>query len=107
MGLLQAHQPVYRSPRESTQPGRPQPRIHHTNQVAQTKEKLKFNEDLRKHVPPEQLDKKFGGDCDFEYDHAKFWPEFNRLANEKRAQCVARWKAGGSKVGASEFELKG
>lgn len=58
-------------------------------------------------MPPEQLDKQFGGDCDFEYDHAKFWPEFNRLANEKRAQCVARWKAGGSKIGASEFELKG
>ncbi|KAI5781433.1 CRAL/TRIO domain-containing protein [Geopyxis carbonaria] len=72
-----------------------------------TREKLKFNENLRDHVPPEQLDAKFGGDCRFEYDHAKYWPELVRLAAEKRAAYVARWRAGGCQVGASEFELKG
>ncbi|KAF8249762.1 cral trio domain-containing protein [Wilcoxina mikolae CBS 423.85] len=72
-----------------------------------TREKLKFNENLREHVPPAQLDMKFGGDCQFEYDHSKFWPELNRVCEEKRARYVARWRANGSKIGASEFELKG
>ncbi|KAA8910519.1 CRAL/TRIO domain protein [Sphaerosporella brunnea] len=72
-----------------------------------TREKLKFNENLRDHVPPEQLDKRFGGDCEFDYDHSKYWPELCRLTDEKRAQMTARWIAGGSKIGASEFELKG
>lgn len=54
-----------------------------------------------------QLHKAFGGDCDFEYDHSKFWPELTRLTGEKRAQFVARWNASGSEIGASEFELKG
>jgi hypothetical protein len=73
----------------------------------QTREKLKFNENLRDHVPPEQLDKRFGGDCEFEYDHAKYWPELCRLTDEKRAQMMARWVADGSRIGASEFDLKG
>lgn len=48
-----------------------------------------------------------GGDCDFEYDHAKYWPELVRIAGEKRAAYIKRWEAGGSQIGASEFELKG
>ena len=74
---------------------------------AQTREKLKFNVNLREHVPPEQLDKKFGGDCNFEYQHATFWPELNRLCRERREQYMARWRAAGSPIGASEFLLKG
>jgi hypothetical protein len=58
-------------------------------------------------VPPAQLDKSFGGDCNFEYEHDTFWPEFNRLSGEKRAAYAVRWKAAGSKIGTSEFELKG
>ncbi|KAL7270613.1 Phosphatidylinositol transfer protein (PITP) [Rhizina undulata] len=71
-----------------------------------TREKLVFNEDLRKHVPAPQLDKKFGGDVDFDYDHAVYWPELNRLASESRAAYVARWKQSGAQIGASEVELR-
>jgi hypothetical protein len=72
----------------------------------QTREKLKFNENLREHIPPVQLDMKFGGDCEFSYDHSKFWPELNRICEEKHTRAVARWRADGSRIGASEFELK-
>lgn len=43
-----------------------------------TKSKLKFNEDTRQHVPPQQLWKEFSGDLDFEYDHDVYWPAFNQ-----------------------------
>jgi hypothetical protein len=72
-----------------------------------TRAKLKFNEDMTLHVPPSQLDKKFGGECDFEYDHSIWWPEFIRITKERRALYTARWKELGSKIGASELELKG
>ncbi|PWW79523.1 CRAL/TRIO domain-containing protein [Tuber magnatum] len=71
-----------------------------------TRAKLKFNEDMTLHVPASQLDKKFGGECDFEYDHSIWWPEFIRITKERRALYTARWKELGSKIGASEFELK-
>ncbi|CUS09022.1 unnamed protein product [Tuber aestivum] len=72
-----------------------------------TRAKLKFNEDMTLHVPAGQLDKKFGGECDFEYDHSIWWPEFIRITGERRALYTARWKELGSKIGASELELKG
>ncbi|RPA95186.1 CRAL/TRIO domain-containing protein [Choiromyces venosus 120613-1] len=72
-----------------------------------TRAKLKFNEDMTLHVPASQLDKKFGGECDFEYDHSVWWPEFIRITKERRALYAARWKELGSKIGASELELKG
>ena len=68
---------------------------------------MKFNVNMRDHIPPEQLLKDFGGDVDFAYDHTKYWPELVRLAGEKRSQYIARWKASGSKIGASEFDLRG
>lgn len=72
-----------------------------------TKEKLKFDVDLRKVVPPEQLLKAYGGDCEFEYDHNAYWPAFNGLAEEKRIAMVKNWEAAGKKVGESETYLKG
>jgi hypothetical protein len=53
------------------------------------------------------LDKKFGGDCDFEYVHAAYWPEFIRIASERRAAYTAKWVELGSQIGASETDLKG
>lgn len=72
-----------------------------------TREKLIFNEDLRNYVPPDQLDIKFGGDSDFEYQNPKYWPEILRIAAERRAAYTARWKELGSKVGTSEVVLRG
>ncbi|KAH8148337.1 uncharacterized protein LAJ45_07438 [Morchella importuna] len=72
-----------------------------------TREKLIFNEDLRKYVPADQLDIKFGGDSNFEYQNPKYWPEILRIAGERRAAYTARWKELGSKVGTSEVVLRG
>lgn len=72
-----------------------------------TKEKLHFNEDLKLHVPPEQLWKDFQGDLDFEYDHATYWPALNKLCEEKRAEQKERWVKGGKIYGESEIYLKG
>ncbi|KAI5840170.1 CRAL-TRIO domain-containing protein, partial [Morchella snyderi] len=72
-----------------------------------TREKLIFNEDLRKYVPADQLDIKFGGDSNFEYQNPKYWPEILRIAGERRAAYTARWKELGAKVGTSEVVLRG
>lgn len=72
-----------------------------------TKEKLHFNEDLKLHVPPEQLWKDFQGELDFEYDHATYWPALNKLCEEKRAERKERWVKGGKIYGESEIYLKG
>jgi hypothetical protein len=71
-----------------------------------TREKLKFNENLREYVPREQLVELFGGDCNFEYEHETFWPEYLKLASERREKYFARWKAAGGGVGQSEWDLR-
>jgi hypothetical protein len=72
-----------------------------------TKEKIKFNEDSKLHVPPEQLLKECGGLVEFEYDHAQYWPALNKLAEQKRAERKARWEKAGKRVGEYENYLKG
>ncbi|RAH44877.1 CRAL/TRIO domain protein [Aspergillus brunneoviolaceus CBS 621.78] len=72
----------------------------------QTRQKLKFNEDLRQHVPPEQLMKSMGGDVEFRYDHATYWPTLNQLADQRRAAYTERWIQGGKRIGEFENYLK-
>lgn len=72
-----------------------------------TREKLKFNEDIRQYVPPEQLWKEFGGDVDFDYDHATYWPVLLKVCEERRAERKARWEKAGKQYGESETYLKG
>lgn len=72
-----------------------------------TREKLKFNEDLRQHVPPEHLLKSVGGDVEFKYDHATYWPAFNSLADQRREAYRERWIQGGKQIGEIENYLKG
>ncbi|OQE27415.1 hypothetical protein PENSTE_c004G02559 [Penicillium steckii] len=72
-----------------------------------TREKLKFNEDLRQHVPPGQLLKSVGGDVEFKYDHASYWPALNKLADHRRAAFRERWVRGGQQIGEIENYLKG
>ncbi|EKV10622.1 Cellular retinaldehyde binding/alpha-tocopherol transport [Penicillium digitatum] len=72
-----------------------------------TRQKLKFNEDMRQHVPPSQLMKSVGGDVEFRYDHASYWPTLNQLAEQRREAYRERWIQGGKKVGESENYLKG
>ena len=72
-----------------------------------TREKMKFDEDLRKLVPPEQLLKSYGGDCEFVYEHEAYWPVLNAMAEERRRGMRERWERAGKKVGESEAYLKG
>ena len=73
-----------------------------------TREKLKFNEDMKQYVPPEQLwSADWGGDMDFDYDHDTYWPALNELCKKRREERRRRWEAGGKIVGESEDYLVG
>lgn len=72
-----------------------------------TREKMKFDVDMRKIVPPEQLMKVYGGDVEFEYEHKIYWPALNKLADERRREIRQRWESAGKKIGESEKYLKG
>lgn len=72
-----------------------------------TREKLKFNEDMRQYVPEEELWTGFGGTLDFEYDHETYWPALRKLCEEKRAFRKQRWVEGGSHIGEDEDYLAG
>jgi hypothetical protein len=71
-----------------------------------TREKLKFNEDLRQYVPSEQLIELFGGDCVFEYQHEIFWHAYLKLAAERKERFFREWKALGGGIGQSEWDLR-
>lgn len=73
----------------------------------QTRQKLKFNEDLRQHVPPGQLMKSVGGEVEFRYDHSTYWPALNQLAAQRREAYRERWVRGGKQIGEFENYLKG
>lgn len=68
---------------------------------------MKFNEDLRKHVPPQQLWKASGGDLDFEYEHSKYWPALDAECQKRRAAYKQRWVEAGKSVGEYEEYLRG
>jgi hypothetical protein len=72
-----------------------------------TREKLKFNEDMRQYVPAEQLWTEFLGDLEFEYDHATYWPALLKLCEERHAEFKARWTKAGKNYGESEVYLRG
>lgn len=71
-----------------------------------TRQKLKFNEDLCQHVPSSQLMKSMGGDVEFRYDHATYWPTLNKLVEKRRAAYRERWVQGGKRIGEYENYLK-
>lgn len=73
-----------------------------------TREKLKFNEDMKQYVPPSQLwSADWGGEMDFEYDHATYWPALNDMCDKRREEKRRRWVAAGKVVGESEVYLAG
>ncbi|KAI4214223.1 MAG: hypothetical protein LQ351_003308 [Letrouitia transgressa] len=72
-----------------------------------TKEKIKYDQDLRQLVPPSQLMTSHDGDIHFEYEHSVYWPALNELAAKKRLEMVERWERRGKKVGESELFLRG
>jgi len=72
-----------------------------------TRQKMKFNEDMRQHIPPSHLMKSVGGDVEFRYDHSIYWPALNKLAEQRRALIRERWIQGGKQIGEFENYLKG
>ncbi|KAI9898695.1 hypothetical protein N3K66_007055 [Trichothecium roseum] len=73
-----------------------------------TREKLKFNEDMKQYVPSSQLwSADWGGDMDFEYDHAVYWAALNDMCRRRREDRMRRWEAAGREVGESEEYLTG
>jgi hypothetical protein len=73
-----------------------------------TREKLKFNDDMKQYVPPEQLwSEDWGGEMDFEYDHSVYWPALNEMCRLRKEERLRRWEAGGKLVGESEDYLAG
>ncbi|EAA32087.1 CRAL/TRIO domain-containing protein [Neurospora crassa] len=72
-----------------------------------TREKLKFNEDMKKYVPAEQLWTEFNGSLEFDYDHATYWPALQKMCVEKREAKYQRWVAGGQQIGELEDFITG
>lgn len=73
-----------------------------------TKEKLKFNEDMKAYVPTEQLWAEFSdGALQFDYDHTVYWPALIKLCGERNTEQKKRWALGGSVIGESELYLRG
>jgi len=72
-----------------------------------TRQKLKFNDDMRQHVPPQQLWNDFHGDMEFEYDHSVYWPALLKFAEERYSERRGRWVKAGKHYGESEVYLRG
>ncbi|KAH8914335.1 CRAL/TRIO domain-containing protein [Atractiella rhizophila] len=73
-----------------------------------TKDKIRFNPDVRALVPPSQLEKAmFKGDLDFEYKHEEFYPALAKLCKQRREEQFERWKKAGGRVGEDEWIIKG
>ena len=68
---------------------------------------MKFNDDMRQHVPPQQLWNEFHGDMEFEYDHAVYWPSLLKFAEERYLERRDRWIQAGKHYGESEIYLRG
>lgn len=72
-----------------------------------TREKIKFNEDMGKYIPREQLMKESQGLVNFDYSHQAYWPALTRLSEMKRAAYRERWERAGSHIGEYEAYLRG
>ncbi|KAH9928717.1 CRAL-TRIO domain-containing protein [Fomitopsis serialis] len=73
-----------------------------------TREKMRFNPDCIKEglFAPDMLMREWGGECDFEYDHARYWPAVVRMCDEHRQRRLEEWRAMGAKVGIREWDIK-
>lgn len=71
-----------------------------------TREKLVFSEPFPNYVPSEQLDKEFGGACDFQYEHDKYWPALTAMADHREKLYMKNFENLGGTIGLSETELR-
>ncbi|KAL7409031.1 CRAL-TRIO domain-containing protein [Mrakia frigida] len=71
-----------------------------------TRAKLVFNAPAP-WVPEDHLEEAFGGKLPFEYDQETYLPSLLKLCSERRQLYRERWVKDGSRIGASEWILKG
>ncbi|KAF2486214.1 CRAL-TRIO domain-containing protein [Neohortaea acidophila] len=72
-----------------------------------TREKMRFNEDLRDYIPAENLWNHHEGDLNFEYDHSVYWPALQKDVERRRAAATQRWEKAGKLIGEYEEYLRG
>lgn len=74
-----------------------------------TKKKMIFNPKAVQdgHFARDAITKGWGGDREFEYDHAVYWPALEKLCRERREQWMVKWRSLGGKVGIREWDYKG
>lgn len=74
-----------------------------------TRNKLKFNPSV---FDDELLTKDmaftqhWGGECDFVWDHEKYWPALVEMCESRRKEQMERWRTLGGKVGIKEWDVK-
>ncbi|KAJ9094472.1 hypothetical protein QFC21_006011 [Naganishia friedmannii] len=73
-----------------------------------TKEKVQLDVDIRTsdRVHPDLVLKRLGGNIDFEFDLASYWPGLLQTCLERRATELGKWRQAGGRVGISELEFK-
>ena len=74
-----------------------------------TREKVKFNPHIYEDGIFERdqvMEKWWGGECEFEYEHERYWPVLVRMCDERREHMRKRWEELGRKIGTSEWEMK-
>ena len=72
-----------------------------------TREKMKFNPDMRQYVPPERLWNEHHGDLSFEYDHPVYWAALEAETTKRREAFRERWERAGKRIGEYEEYLRG
>ncbi|KAG6877808.1 hypothetical protein C0993_003782 [Termitomyces sp. T159_Od127] len=75
-----------------------------------SREKMKFNPRVIEDnlfTPDMVISEWWGGDCDFEYVHDKYWPALLNLCESRRKAFLEKWRVLGGTVGLKEWEYKG
>ncbi|KAH3901537.1 probable Phosphatidylinositol transfer protein PDR16 [Saccharomycodes ludwigii] len=72
-----------------------------------TREKLVFDKPFTDYVPKDQLEVNYGGYLDFHYKQSVYWPKLLEICAKSRKHYLERFIKFGSKIGLSEFDLRG
>lgn len=74
-----------------------------------TREKMKFNPDVVKDgiVAADNVMKDhWGGDCEFIYEHEKYWPAIDAMCKERKKKFLEKWRQLGGTIGIKETDYK-
>ncbi|KAK0223308.1 CRAL/TRIO domain-containing protein [Armillaria fumosa] len=74
-----------------------------------TREKMKFNPGVVKDgiVAADNVMKDhWGGDCEFVYEHEKYWPAIDVMCKERKKKFLEKWRQLGGTMGIKEIDYK-